>query len=564
MLDAESQALKDLLLNEDICTKEQMTEIEDEHARSGKPFTEVLVDYGVVTEETLLEIIANSLGSEVIDLSKVDIEKKVIAMVDPDVARKWGILPLTYDGHTLSIVSKNPLNYQITDELRFVLNNDIFILVAPEAQIETAIEKYYPSKIESVHEMLAEMDIEQKEDMDPFAASKENLESVANEAPIVKFVDVILYNAIKDKASDIHFEPFEKEFKIRYRIDGALYEMAPPPKNLAVPVISRVKIMSGLNIAERRRPQDGRIQLKIGGKPVDLRVSTLPTAYGESVVLRVLDRSVVNLDLNVLGIGQEVLDKIRDVIVMPNGIMIVTGPTGSGKTTTLYSALKEVNNIEDKILTAEDPVEYDIEGIIQLPINDAVGMTFGRALRAFLRQDPDRIMLGEIRDLESAQMAIQASLTGHFVFSTLHTNDAPGAITRLTDMGVEPFLITSSLVAVLGQRLIRKICNNCKTAFDPSDEDLVLLNLKREDVGANKFYYGKGCSMCNDTGYKGRKSIVELLVMNPQICELVMKNSPTSIIKDKARELGMKTIREDGVRSILNGETTIEEVLKYT
>ena len=564
MLDPENQTLKDMLLTESICTEEQLIEVEEEHQRSGKPLSEILIDYEIISEEGLLDLIANNLGTEVVDLSKTDVEKQTIDMIDADTARMYGVVPITFDGNTLTVVSRNPLNYQLTDELRFILNHDINLVIAPEKQIDVAVEKYYPTDIGSVHDMLSEMNIEQKDDLDPFAENDAELENVANEAPIVRFVDVIMYQAIKDKASDIHFEPFEKEFKIRYRIDGALYEMKPPPKSLAIPVISRVKIMSGLNIAERRRPQDGRIQLKIGGKPVDLRVSTLPTSYGESVVLRVLDRSVVNLDLDVLGIGEDVLEQIRGMIKMPNGIFIVTGPTGSGKTTTLYSAIKEVNHIEDKILTAEDPVEYDVEGIIQLPINESIGMTFGRALRAFLRQDPDRIMIGEVRDLETAQMAIQASLTGHFVFSTLHTNDAAGAVTRLIDMGVEPFLITSSLVGILGQRLIRKVCSNCKTAFDPPDEDLVLLHLERSDVGDRKFYYGKGCSVCNETGYKGRKSITELLVCNPQIKELIVQSAPTVVIRDRARELGMRTMREDGVRSILNGETTMEEELKYT
>jgi type IV pilus assembly protein PilB len=322
--------------------------------------------------------------------------------------------------------------------------------------------------------------------------------------------------------------------------------------------------MSGLNISERRKPQDGRIQLKIGGKPIDLRVSCLPTAYGESVVLRILDRSVVNLDLTALGIGDDILERLREIIHLPNGILLVTGPTGSGKTTTLYSALKEVNVIGDKILTAEDPVEYDLEGIIQLPINDGVGMTFLKALRAFLRQDPDRIMIGEIRDLESAQMAIQASLTGHFVFSTLHTNDAAGSVTRLIDMGVEPFLINSSLVGVISQRLVRKVCQNCKTAYEPTDEDIKLLGVEREDIGNSKFYYGKGCSVCNETGYKGRKGICELLIMDNEVRELVAQNAPTMLIKNKACEHGMRTIREDGIRSVLAGETTVDEVAKYT
>ncbi|MBP5182390.1 MAG: type II/IV secretion system protein, partial [Lentisphaeria bacterium] len=454
------------------------------------------------------------------------------------------------------------------DEFRFVLNKEIIQVVAPENQVDAAIEKYYPVDLQStMHDVLQELS-DKNIDLDTVAAeeekNEEDLEAMANEAPIVKFVDAILYQAIKDKASDIHFEPFETIFKIRCRVDGALYEMAPPPKSLALPVISRIKILADLNISERRKPQDGRIHLKVGGKPIDLRVSCLPTYYGESVVLRVLDRSVVNLDLDSLGINEANLAKVRDIIIMPNGIFIVTGPTGSGKTTTLYSALKEVNSPESKLLTAEDPVEYDLEGIIQLPINDAVGMTFHRALRAFLRQDPDIIMLGEIRDLESARMAVEASLTGHFVFSTLHTNDVAGTVTRLIDMGVEPFLIASSLVGVLSQRLIRRVCPQCKTAYEPTDDDLKLLELEREDIGDHKFYYGKGCSNCNGTGYRGRRAITELLTMNSQINELVLKSSPTVVIRDKARELGMMTMREDGIRAILQGLTTMEEVLRYT
>ncbi len=563
MLDQENQSLKDILLAAEVCSEEQLTEVEEEHLRTGKNFKDIIVDYEIASDEKILQLVAESLGTEIIDLSKADVEKSVVEMMDANTVRMYGVIPVSFDGVTLTVASHNPLNYQMADELRFILGKDIFIVIATEKQINAAIEKYYPQDIGNMHDMLAEMNIDDATDLSGLQSDKE-IESVANEAPIVRFVDVIMYQAIKDKASDIHFEPFEKEFKIRYRVDGALFEMPPPPKSLAVPVISRVKIMSGLNIAERRRPQDGRIQLKIGGKPVDLRVSTLPTAYGESVVLRILDRSVVNLDLDVLGFSEDMLEKIREVIESPNGIMVVTGPTGSGKTTTLYSCLKEINKVEDKILTAEDPVEYDIEGIIQLPINDSIGMTFGRALRAFLRQDPDIIMLGEIRDLESAQMAIQASLTGKFVFFNLHTNDSAGAITRLIDMGVESFLITSSLVGVLGQRLIRRVCPSCKVPFDPTDEDLKLLGMERAELGNNKFYYGKGCPVCNNTGYKGRKSIAEFLVMNSKICELVLKNSPTVVIRDKARELGMRTIREDGIRSILNAETTMEEVLKYT
>lgn len=563
MLDSESQSLKDIILGEGLSNEAQLQEIEEEHERTGKPFREVLVNYGILTDAKILELIADSLGTEVVDLPRLgDVSRNVIAMIDPETARAYGVLPLDFDGHTMKLVSRNPLNYQISEELHFILGHDIQIIVAPENQIDTAIEKYYPADVGTVHDMLSEMSNDLSDEN--LEESDKDLEDLANQAPIVRFVDVILFQAIKDQASDVHFEPFEKEFRIRYRVDGALYEMPPPPKSLALPVISRVKIMSGLNISERRKPQDGRIQLKVRGKPIDLRVSCLPTTFGESVVLRILDRGVVNLDLAVLGMGQDVLDKLREMIHLPNGILVITGPTGSGKTTTLYSALKEINTIDEKLLTAEDPVEYDIEGIIQLPINDATGMTFHRALRAFLRQDPDRIMVGEVRDLETAKMAIEASLTGHFVFSTLHTNDAAGTVTRLIDMGVEPFLICSSLVGVLSQRLIRRVCKNCKTAYEPTDEELERMGVEREDVGGKKFFYGKGCSTCNQTGYKGRKAICELLEMSNPLIELISKNAPTSVIRNKAIELGMRTIREDGLQAIINGETTVDEVLRYT
>lgn len=560
MLDPENQTLKDIILAAGAMTPDQMQEAEEESERTGYPLQECITNLQYLTQEQVLNLIAENLGTKVVDLSQVDLTKEMVGLIDSDNARMLGVVPVELNGNVVTVAARNPLNYQVADEIRFMLGKDVQLVVVSPEQFDKFLEKYYPLDMDAMHDMLAEFDLQEK-DVD---LSDGNAESAANEAPIVKFVDAVLYQAIRDKASDIHFEPFENVFKIRYRIDGALYEMAPPPKSLAVPVISRIKIMSGLNISERRKPQDGRIQLKIAGKPIDLRVSTLPTSYGESVVLRVLDRSVVNLDLDVLGINENCLKKIREIIAMPNGIFIITGPTGSGKTTTLYSALKEINKIDSKILTAEDPVEYDLEGIVQLPINDAVGMTFARALRAFLRQDPDIIMLGETRDIESAEMAVQASLTGHLVFTTLHTNDAAGAITRLVDMGVQPFLITSSLIAVLGQRLIRRICPNCKTSFRPTDEDLQLLDLTRKDIGENLFYYGKGCSNCNNTGYKGRKAITELLTMSNKIRELVLKNSPTVVIRDKARELGMQTMREDGVRAILNGETTMEEVLKYT
>ena len=562
MLDTEGQALKDILLTEGICTSEQIQDSEDEHDRTGTPFREVIINYGYLTEQEILQHFADSLGTEIYDFRVADIEHSVIEIIDPETVRAYGVIPVSLEGNLLKVVAKNPMNYQIIEELQFILGYEIQVLVAEQDKIDTAIEKYYPVTVASVHDVLSEMSAGEEDEQDYDNVT--DLENAANDAPIVRFVEVILYQAIKDQASDIHFEPFETSFRIRYRVDGTLYEMPPPPKSLAVPVISRVKIMSGLNIAERRIPQDGRIQLKIGGKPIDLRVSTLPTSYGESVVLRILDRSVVNLSLDSLGMPQTVLEKIREIARMPNGILLVTGPTGSGKTTTLYSALQEVNEIGEKLLTAEDPVEYDIEGIIQLPVHEGYGMTFAKALRAFLRQDPDRIMIGEIRDLETAQIAIESALTGHFVFSTLHTNDAAGTVTRLVDMGVEPFLLCSSVAGIVSQRLIRKACKSCRVPYDPGDEELEKLGINREDIGDRKFFYGKGCPNCNESGYRGRKSICELLTMSPELMELILKNAPTMTIREKAREQGMVTIREDGIQSIINGETTVDEVLRYT
>jgi type IV pilus assembly protein PilB len=375
---------------------------------------------------------------------------------------------------------------------------------------------------------------------------------------------LVLLQAIRDKSSDIHFEPFEDEFKIRYRVDGALYEMSPPPKHLALPVTSRIKVMANLDIAERRLPQDGRISLAMAGRQIDMRVSTLPTQFGESVVLRVLDRAAVNMDLEHLGFPDFIQTYMAETIQQPNGIVIVTGPTGCGKTTTLYSFLRRLNTIDSKLLTAEDPVEYDVEGIMQVAINEGLGMTFGKALRSFLRQDPDIIMVGEMRDLETSQIAIQASLTGHLVLTTLHTNDAPGAVTRLIDMGVEPFLISSTLLCVLAQRLVRTTCKKCRTPFEPTENQLSLLNLSPHDVGEKVFYYGRGCANCNDTGYKGRKGIFELLPVSEPVRELINERAPTVVLRQKAVELGMVTLREDGLRSIFDGDSTIEEVLKYT
>ena len=565
MSDIENSALIDLLLNEygaaNPQLKEQLDGVVEECERSGKSAYEVISDFGLMSKPELLQNMANNLGSYVWDpKAHGDIARDVIEKVDLNLARTHQVIPLRYDDNSIELAMRRPLDYQTVEALRFILNKDIVPVPCDPDQFDGELERYYPEKVDSVADIVAEFNIN-PEELEEEGGDEEDL---ANAAPIIKFVDAVIAQAVHDKASDIHFEPFEKNFRIRYRVDGALYEMPPPPRSLAAPVISRIKIISGLNISERRRPQDGRIQKKINGRPVDLRVSCLPTSHGESVVLRVLDRSVVNLQLDALGIGQDVLDKIRDLIHLPNGILLVTGPTGSGKTTTLYSALGEINNPEDKLLTAEDPVEYDIEGIVQCPINDAVGMTFEKALRAFLRQDPDRILVGEIRDFVTAQIAVEASLTGHFVFSTLHTNDAASTITRLTDMGVEPFLIASSLVGVLGQRLIRRVCKNCMVEYVPTDEDLDRLNLERGQVEGKTFVYGKGCPVCNNTGYKGRKALTELLVVNNELREMISNGVPANELADKACEYGMRPLREDGLLAIFNHETSVDEVVRYT
>jgi type IV pilus assembly protein PilB len=554
----------ELFIEQHVLQPSQAEDVLNEAQLNGKTIAQTMIDSGFVDEHGFYQTIANALGSEYVDLADKEIAAPVLKLIPSGLARLHRALPIGISGNTLRVALVDPLDLRAAEDLRFALGKDVDVVIAPTEQIENRIKEYYGADTSSMEDVLKQLG-ETGEMLqirgDETAAA---VEAEANATPIIRFVDLILYQAIQDRASDIHFEPFENEFKIRYRVDGALYEMSPPPRHLALPVISRVKVMASMNIAERRLPQDGRIQKNIAGRSVDLRVSTLPTQFGESVVLRVLDRTTVNLDLEMLGMPDYIHKFILEIIQRPNGIFIATGPTGSGKTTTLYSCLRKINTIDSKLLTAEEPVEYDLEGIVQVPVNEAIGLTFARVLRAFLRQDPDRIMVGETRDLETAQIAIQASLTGHLVFTTLHTNDAPGAITRLIDMGVEPFLISSTIEAVLGQRLLRSICPNCRATYQPSDALLAQLEIARRDIGDKQFYYGTGCDACNQTGYKGRKGIYELLRISDPIRELINERAPTVVLKQKAVELGMVTLRQDGIRSIFAGDTTIEEVLKYT
>ena len=548
----------ELFINRGMIDRSLAEDVLSEVENSGKEIAEVLADFEIISSrDDIWPIVATELGVSLVDLSNWSPPADLLALIPAGMARLHGALPVDVGPDGITVVLVDPLNPQTVEDLRFALGREVLVAVAPDYLVEKKISDSYGGDSNAIDELLGQLE--------KSGLSKiEDVEAEANSAPIIRYVDLVLFHAIKERASDIHFEPFEKEFVIRYRVDGGLYEMAPPPVHLALPIISRVKVMANMNIAERRIPQDGRIVKQVGDRQVDMRVSTLPTQHGESVVLRVLDRSSINLNLENLGLPEHIFEYIHDTILKPNGIFIVTGPTGAGKTTTLYAALRVINTIDAKLLTAEDPVEYDIEGIIQIPVNEAIGLSFPRILRAFLRQDPDRIMVGEMRDLDTAQIAIQASLTGHLVLSTLHTNDASGAVTRLIDMGAEPFLVAASLEGVLAQRLLRTICKDCRSPYEPTEAILSQLGLSPHELGDKNFHTGRGCDRCGQSGYRGRQGLFELLDISDPISELIIERAPTVVMKQKAIELGMTTLREDGLRNIYKGVTTIEEVLKYT
>ncbi len=552
----DNKQILDLFQSRGLIDRSLSQDILSEVDHSGKEVAEILADYQVIQHrDDVWPVVASELGAELVDLRNWTPPAALLALVPAGTARLHGALPVNFDETGLYVALVDPMNPQTIEDLRFALGREINLVIAPDYVVEQKINECYGGEGKAMEDILSQLDISNVNPAD---------DSEANSAPIIRYVDLVLYQAIKEKASDIHFEPFEKDFKIRYRVDGALYEMAPPPIHLANPILSRVKVMANMNIAEKRVPQDGRIVKQFGEKQVDMRVSTLPTHHGESVVLRVLDRSSVNLSLENIGLPEQIYDYITETIEKPNGIFIVTGPTGAGKTTTLYAALRRINTIDAKLLTAEDPVEYDIDGIIQIPIQESIGLDFPRVLRAFLRQDPDRIMIGEMRDKDTAQIAIQAALTGHLVLSTLHTNDAPGAVTRLVDMGCEPFLVSASLEGVLAQRLVRTICKECRSPYEPNEAVLSQLGVSPHELGDKQFYTGAGCDVCGHSGYKGRRGLYELLNINDPIRELITARAPTVVLKQKAIELGMNTLREDGLRNIYMGTTTIEEVLKYT
>jgi type IV pilus assembly protein PilB len=546
----------------------QLEQLFEDARAKDQPIERIALESGLVTEDQLLQATAEQLGLRVINLDDTTPQPGAVALVQQQMAELYKMLPFSFENEVLTVVMADPSNLQALDDIRNFLGiQQVQAALAPAAKIEAAIAKVYSAtKEESIADLIAglESDTSLRSTRRETSIDLEELDEIANSAPVRKLINMVLLMSIRDHASDIHFEPFEDEYKMRYRCDGVLYEMVPPPRHLAMAISSRIKVMANLDIAERRMPQDGRIELNLGGAPVDMRVSILPTLFGETVCVRVLDRSVMSLDLERVGLSPELLADFRNLINRPNGIALVTGPTGSGKTTTLYSALNELNLMSDKIITTEDPVEYEIDGIVQCPINAEIEMTFASALRAILRQDPDKILLGEVRDLETAQIAVQAALTGHMVFSTLHTNDAPSTITRLRDMGVEPYMITATLEGILAQRLVRRICSNCRTAYDPNRDQLMELNLKAEDVRGKKFYYGEGCEKCNNLGFKGRAGLFELLMLNDPLRDLISKGASTDQLRNYTRSRHVRSLRDFGLDALYDGVTTLDEVVRET
>lgn len=544
--------------------------LEEQRRHPGELLGKIGEEMGLITDEQIALALAEQMGMQVIKLAEVNIAPEVLELITEPMAQLYRVIPIKLDGNDFTVATCDPQNLAIQDELRTFLGYNVKILVSTEHEILKALERFYGGSTETFETIVSDLEDDNELEAAADALQKDGpiditgAEALADSVPVRKLLNMVLLLAIKDHASDIHFEPFEDEFRIRIKADGVLYEMVPPPRHLAFAITTRIKVMANLDIAERRLPQDGRIELTVGGHPVDLRVSVMPTLFGESVVMRILDRSVVSLDLTKVGMNESTLANFRTVMEKPNGIILVTGPTGSGKTTTLYSALSELNEITEKLITTEDPVEYDIDGIIQIPIDSDIGNTFAQCLRAILRQDPDKILVGEIRDLETAEIAIQASLTGHTVFSTLHTNDAPSTVTRLRDMGIPPFMICATVEAILAQRLVRRVCSGCKEETELNDEIRIQLEESNEDIAGKTFYRGMGCDSCNNTGYKGRVGLFELMIMNDELREMILKGQSTDELRDVARGYGMVTLRDAGMIQAYAGTTTADEVVRET
>lgn len=558
-----SDYILELLTEYGMVSQEQIDEGWKKVAESDgrQDIIEALLELHYVEENDVMAMLAQQYGLETLDLNGYQIPDDVIAMVPPEVARQYRVIPVMFHDEILTIAMSDPTAMDTLDSLRYVLNRDVEAVISPKDQIQKIIDQHYGSVADTVNNLIDGMetgDLQQVEEADT------GNEASGDDAPIIRLVYLLISEAFKLKASDIHLEPLEKRFRVRYRIDGVLREMEAPPKYLQSNIIARLKIMSKMDISEKRIPQDGRIQIRVQNVDIDLRVSSVPSTHGESIVMRILDKSSIQLDIPQLGFLTDDQELIEKIIAFPDGIFLVTGPTGSGKTTSLYAFLNAINKPNRKIITVEDPVEYQLAGINQVQVNPQVQMTFANALRAMLRQAPNIIMVGEIRDLETAEIAINASLTGHLVFSTLHTNDAPSAVTRLIDMGVKPFLVASSVRAIMAQRLVRRVCKNCAAPYTPTPEEIRLLNLDEDYIKNASFKKGRGCSVCGNTGYKGRMGIYEIFVLGEEIQELVFNKSASNIIRDAARKGGMRTLREDGLRKAAAGNTTLEEVLAST
>ncbi len=558
--------LGDILIREGLITRDQLTAALAEQKSSGHRLGYVLVKLGLVQELEVTKILARQYRMPAVDLARFEVDPKILKLVPADFTLKHVVLPLKREGRTLTVAMADPTNTGVLDDLKFITRYDLFPVIAGEYTLRNLIEKHYESSDEQMQTLLKEMeglgdsDVEVVEEQEDEAATQAQI----NDAPVVKLINGLLTDAVKRGASDIHIEPFEHEIRVRYRIDGALLEVMKPPVKMKAALTSRIKILSQLNIAERRVPQDGRLKLKIGAKVIDFRVSTLPVIFGEKIVLRILDKGNLTLDLSKFGFEPKAEQDLMRNILNPYGMVLVTGPTGSGKTTTLYSALSRVNTIETNIMTAEDPVEYNLMGINQVLVRNEIGLTFAAALKAFLRQDPNIIMIGEIRDLETGGIAIKAALTGHLVLSTLHTNDAPSTITRMIDMGIEAFNVASAVNLVVAQRLVRRICRECKAPHQYTEAELAALGDKIEEYRSVNFMKGTGCDTCNGTGYKGRAGLYEVMAMSPELRRLILRGGSVAEIRDQAVVDGMLTLRMDGMKKVERGVTTLEEVIKET
>lgn len=548
-----------LLVEQGFVTQEEVDTVSGSLRQEGETTLDILLQSGAVSEDDVLGMIAAQYGMEYVHVNADAIDPSVVEVITSEMARRYGVVPVYATEDSVTVALSDPMGYDVVDSLRYALApKNVDAVIAPRSEVKAALDQLYPQSFEAKFGSDDGIDVTEKSTFDAGEDADDS------DAPVIRLVSMIITEAVKMHASDIHLEPMERSMRVRYRLDGALRQMDNPPKRLQAAIISRVKIMSGMKISEKRVPQDGRIQVKVQGRDLDLRVSSVPTNHGESIVMRILDKSNLSLGLPQLGFLSDDQSKFERLISLPDGVVLVTGPTGSGKTTTLYACLGQINLPDRKIITVEDPVEYQMSGINQVQVNKDVGLDFSAALRSILRQAPNIVMIGEIRDSETADIAMEAALTGHLVFSTLHTNDAPSAVTRLLDMGVKPFLVASALRAAMAQRLVRAICEKCRAEYTPTDRDLKMLGAIAKNGTLSTMYKGKGCPACGNSGYKGRKGIFEIFTVDDSIQRLIFDHAPATVLRTRAREMGMRTLREDGMLKVASGMTSLEEVLRAT